>query len=74
MTGADCVHISGIGADAADMPLEPLADHGRRRAWVLAQQRHRTQDHTRHAEAALKRSEIVKRLLYGVRAVPMFGQ
>src|ERR1017187_1314242 len=57
-----------MGAAAADMPLEPLADNGRRRAWVLARQRHRTQDHTRPAEAALKCGAIEKRLLCGVRA------
>ena len=31
LTGADRVHTLGIGAAAADMPLEPLAGHGRRR-------------------------------------------
>lgn len=50
--------------------MEPLANHGRRRAWVLVQQRHRTKDHTRRAEAALKRGAIEKRLLYGVKASP----
>ena len=52
------------------MPLEPLANHGRRRAWVLAQQCHRAQDHAWCPEAALKCGVIEKRLLYGVKTLP----
>jgi hypothetical protein len=43
------------------MPMDPLANHGRSRAWVSAQQRRRAQDRTRRAEAALKRGAIEKR-------------
>src|SRR5450759_3071125 len=68
--GADRVHNSGIRAAAADMPLEPIANPGRRRVWVLAEQRHRAEDHARCAEAALKCGVIEKRLLYGVKGLP----